>query len=63
MEYSVDKIKENRGYMSGALWQGYERLCEIKENSYVQSGIEKSMSTVTYITPTFAQESIKHYCK
>ena len=55
----MDKVKENSGYVSGA----YERLCGIKDNSYIQSGIEKSMSTVAYITPTFAQESIKQYCE
>ena len=64
VETSVGEVKENRGYLGAALWQSYEGLRGIKENPYVQSGIEKSISTVSYITPNFAQESIKQiYCK
>lgn len=42
--------------VSGALWQGYEK---VKDNSYLQSGIEKSISTVSYLTPTAG----KQYCE
>ncbi|KAI6656804.1 hypothetical protein LOD99_16107 [Oopsacas minuta] len=45
-----------RNAMSGAIWQGYDRMCSLKENSYVQSGIEKSISTVSYITPTIGKQ-------
>ena len=42
--------------VSGALWQGYEK---VRENSYLQSGLEKSISTVSYLTPTIG----KQYCE
>ena len=42
--------------VSGAFWQSYEK---VKDNSYLQSGIEKSISTVSYLTPTVG----KQYCE